>query len=62
MRFGIDQARRAWLTANDVLNKRPIAELRKLPGALEAVIELAAGWFERHLVVDPAGADRSAGQ
>ena len=24
------------------------------PGALEAVIELAAGWFERHLVVDPA--------
>jgi putative phosphoribosyl transferase len=32
------------------------------PGALEAVIELAAGWFERHLVVDPAGANRSAGQ
>jgi DNA polymerase (family 10) len=29
-RFGIDQARRAWLTANDVLNTRPIAELRKL--------------------------------
>ena len=32
------------------------------PGALEAVIELAAGWFERHLVVDPAGTNRSAGQ
>ena len=32
------------------------------PGALEAVIELAAGWFERHLVVDPASANRSAGQ
>jgi DNA polymerase (family X) len=30
MRFGIDQARRAWLMANDVLNTRPIAELRKL--------------------------------
>jgi DNA polymerase (family X) len=30
MRFGIDQARRAWLTANDVLNTRAIAELRKL--------------------------------
>jgi len=30
MRFGIDQARRAWLTANDVLNTRPIAESRKL--------------------------------
>lgn len=30
MRFGIDQARRAWLTANDVLNTRPLAELRKL--------------------------------
>jgi putative phosphoribosyl transferase len=30
------------------------------PGALEAVIELAAGWFERHLVVDPASANRSA--
>ncbi|QWG22302.1 DNA polymerase/3'-5' exonuclease PolX [Bradyrhizobium sediminis] len=30
MRFGIDQARRAWLTVNDVLNTRPLAELRKL--------------------------------
>jgi len=30
MRFGIDQARRAWLTPNDVLNTRPLAELRKL--------------------------------
>jgi putative phosphoribosyl transferase len=35
------------------------------PGALEAVIELATGWFERHLVIDrdhPASADRDAGQ
>jgi DNA polymerase (family 10) len=30
MRFGIDQARRAWLTADDVLNTRPLAALRKL--------------------------------
>jgi DNA polymerase (family 10) len=30
IRFGIDQARRAWLTPNDVLNSRPLAELRKL--------------------------------
>ena len=30
MRFGIDQARRAWLTASDVLNTRPLPELRKL--------------------------------
>jgi DNA polymerase (family 10) len=30
MRFGIDQARRAWLTPNDVLNTRPLVELRKL--------------------------------
>ena len=30
MRFGIDQARRAWLTANDVLNTRPLSELRLL--------------------------------
>ncbi|MGB9117386.1 DNA polymerase/3'-5' exonuclease PolX [Bradyrhizobium sp.] len=30
MRFGIDQARRAWLTANDVLNTLPLAELRRL--------------------------------
>ena len=30
MRFGIGQARRAWLTADDVLNTRPLAELRKL--------------------------------
>jgi len=32
------------------------------PGALEAVIELATGWFERHLVVDPASANRDQGQ
>jgi DNA polymerase (family 10) len=30
MRFGIDQARRGWLTANDVINTRPLADLRKL--------------------------------
>jgi DNA polymerase (family 10) len=30
MRFGIDQARRAWLTANDLPNTRPLAELRQL--------------------------------
>jgi dienelactone hydrolase len=32
------------------------------PGALEAVIGFAARWFERHLVVDPANANRSAGR
>jgi len=30
MRFGIDQARRGWLTANDVVNTRNLAELRAL--------------------------------
>jgi DNA polymerase (family X) len=30
MRFGIDQARRAWLTADDVINTRPLAALRKV--------------------------------
>jgi DNA polymerase (family 10) len=30
VRYGIDQARRAWLTADDVINTRPLAELRKL--------------------------------
>jgi DNA polymerase (family 10) len=30
IRFGIDQARRGWLTADDVINTRPLAELRKL--------------------------------
>jgi DNA polymerase (family X) len=30
MRFGIDQARRASLTADDVINTRPLAGLRKL--------------------------------
>ena len=30
MRFGIDQARRGWLTADDVLNTRSLAELRRL--------------------------------
>ncbi len=30
MRFGIDQARRGWLEAKDVINTRPLAQLRKL--------------------------------
>jgi DNA polymerase (family 10) len=30
IRFGIDQARRAWLTADDVINTRSLADLRKL--------------------------------
>jgi DNA polymerase (family X) len=30
MRFGVDQARRAWLTAGDVINTRPLGELRKM--------------------------------
>jgi len=30
MRFGIDQARRGWLTAADVLNTRPLPQLRQL--------------------------------
>jgi DNA polymerase (family 10) len=30
MRFGIDQARRAWLAAADVINTRPLPELRNL--------------------------------
>ena len=30
IRFGVDQARRAWLTANDVINTRSLADLRKL--------------------------------
>jgi DNA polymerase (family 10) len=30
MRFGVDQARRGWLTAADVLNARSLAALRKL--------------------------------
>jgi DNA polymerase (family 10) len=36
VRFGIDQARRAWLTADDVINTRPLAELRKLLGKRRA--------------------------
>jgi DNA polymerase (family 10) len=30
MRFGIDQARRAWLTADAVINTRPLNELRRM--------------------------------
>jgi len=30
MRFGVDQARRAWLTAEDVINTRPLSDLRAL--------------------------------
>src|SRR3974390_1995010 len=30
VRFGIDQARRGWLTADDVINTRPLSALRKM--------------------------------
>jgi DNA polymerase (family 10) len=30
MRFGVDQARRGWLTADDVINTRTLGELRRL--------------------------------
>lgn len=30
LRFGVGQARRAWLTADDVVNTRPLREVRKL--------------------------------
>ncbi|HUI19711.1 MAG TPA: DNA polymerase/3'-5' exonuclease PolX [Methylocella sp.] len=30
MRFGVDQARRGWLEPGDVINTRPLAELKKL--------------------------------
>jgi len=30
IRFGVDQARRGWLSADDVINTRPLAELRKI--------------------------------
>jgi DNA polymerase (family 10) len=30
MQFGVGQARRGWLTANDILNTRPLDELRQL--------------------------------
>ena len=29
LRLGVDQARRGWLEARDVLNCRPLAELRR---------------------------------
>jgi DNA polymerase (family X) len=32
IRFGIDQARRGWLTADDVVNTRSLAELKRLLG------------------------------
>jgi len=30
IRFGVDQARRGWLSADDVINTRSIADLRKM--------------------------------
>lgn len=39
IRFGIDQARRAWLIAGDVINTRTLAELRK---SLKRRVSLAA--------------------
>jgi DNA polymerase (family 10) len=41
MRFGIDQARRAWLMAEDVVNTRPLPDLR-------ALLKPRAGRTHRH--------------
>jgi DNA polymerase (family 10) len=30
MRYGVDQARRGWLEADDVINTRPLDKLKKL--------------------------------
>jgi len=30
MRFGVDQARRGWLEAADVINTRPLQQLKRL--------------------------------
>ena len=30
MRFGVDQARRGWLGPADIINTRPLSELREL--------------------------------
>lgn len=30
MRYGVDQARRGWLEPDDVINTRPLRELKKL--------------------------------
>jgi DNA polymerase (family 10) len=30
MRYGVDQARRGWLEADDVINTRGLAQLREL--------------------------------
>lgn len=32
MRYGVDQARRGWLEPSDVINTRPLRELKKLIG------------------------------
>ena len=52
MRFGIDQARRGWLTADDVINTRPLGELHQLlkrPPARR--VELGQGSVARAVAV-----------
>ncbi|MGP0094962.1 MAG: DNA polymerase/3'-5' exonuclease PolX [Xanthobacteraceae bacterium] len=36
IRFGVDQARRGWLEAGDVINTRPLSDLKETPQALTA--------------------------
>ena len=56
MRFGIDQTRRAWLTANDVLNTQPLAELQQAAEAVRvAERRLVPSTFERMLLCGHGG-------
>jgi DNA polymerase (family 10) len=36
LRYGVGQARRGWLEKKDVLNARPLAELKRLIGRISA--------------------------
>ena len=51
IRFGIDQARRGWLTADDVINTKPLAELRKLLKRKSVTAEKQMGLMSRKVAL-----------
>lgn len=45
LKYGIGQARRVWLSKDDVLNTRPLFELKRLFGQRPVVLFARSGWL-----------------
>ena len=60
-RFGVDVARRGWLTKDDVFNTRGLKEVVKELKAEEGIVEIAGAGGKRPGWLPPVGGSRLAG-